>query len=31
MLYACVRGVIGVVFPVSILTRGAIGGRVWEV
>ena len=31
MLYICVRDVMDVVFSVYILTRGAIGGRVWEV
>ena len=31
MLYVCVRGVMDVVFTVCILTRGAVGARVWEV
>ena len=31
MLYVCVRGVMDVVFSVCIVTRGAIGTRVWEV
>ena len=31
MLYVCVRGVMDVVFSVCIVTRGAIGARVWEV
>ena len=31
MLYVCVRGVMGVVFSVCIVTRGAVGARVWEV
>ena len=31
MLYVCVRGVMDVVFPVCIMTRGAVGVRVWEV
>ena len=31
MLYVCVRGLIDVVFSVCILTRGAVGARVWEV
>ena len=31
MLYVCVRGVIDVVFSVCIVTRGAVGARVWEV
>ena len=31
MLYICVRGVIDVVFSVCIMTRGAVGARVWEV
>ena len=31
MLYVCVRGVLGVVFSVGIMTRGAVGDHVWEV
>ena len=31
MLYVCVRGVMDVVFSVCIVTRGAIGERVWEI
>ena len=31
MLYVCVWGVMGVVFFVCIVTRGAVGARVWEV
>ena len=31
MLYVCVRGVMGVVFSVCIVTRRAVGARVWEV
>ena len=31
MLYACVRGVMDVVFSDCIVTRGAVGPRVWEV
>ena len=31
MLYVCVRGVMDVVFSVCIVTRGAIGARVWDV
>ena len=31
MLHVCVRGVIDVVFSVCIMTRGAVGARVWEV
>ena len=31
MLYVCVMGVIDVVFSVCIMTRGAVGARVWEV
>ena len=27
----CVRGVMDVVFSVCIVTRGAVGARVWEV
>ena len=29
--YVCVRGVKDVVFSVCIVTRGAVGARVWEV
>ena len=29
--YACVRGVMDVVFSVCIVTRGAVGAPVWEV
>ena len=31
MLYACVRGVMDVVFSVCIVRRGAVGARVWGV
>ena len=31
MLYVFVRDVMDVVFSVCIVTRGAIGARVWEV
>ena len=31
MLYVCVRGVIDVVFSVSIVTSGALCDRVWKV
>ena len=31
MLYVCVRDVMDVVFFVCIVTRGAVGARVWEV
>ena len=31
MLCVCVRDVIDVVFSVCIVTRGAVGARVWEV
>ena len=31
MVYVCIRGVMDVVFFVCILTRGAVGARVWEV
>ena len=31
MLLVCVRGVMDVVFSVCIMTRGAVGVRVWEV
>ena len=30
MLYVCVRGVVDVVLSVCIVTRGAVGARVWE-
>ena len=30
MLYVCVRGVMDVVFFVCIVTRGAVGARVWK-
>ena len=30
MLYICERGVMDVVFSVYIVTRGAVGARVWE-
>ena len=30
LLYVCVRGVMDVVFFVCIVTRGAVGARVWE-
>ena len=30
MLYVCVRGVLDVLFSVCIMTRGAVGARVWE-
>ena len=30
MLYGCIRGVMDVVFSVCIVTRGAVGARVWE-
>ena len=29
--YVCVRDVMDVVFSVCIVTRGAVGARVWEV
>ena len=29
MLCVCVRGVMDVVFSVCIVTRGAVGARVW--
>ena len=29
--YVCLRGVMDVVFSVCILTRGAVGVRIWEV
>ena len=29
MLYVCERGVMDVVFSVCIVTRGAVGARVW--
>ena len=31
LLYVCVRGVMDVVFSVCIVTRGALGARVWVV
>ena len=31
MLYVCVRDVKDAVFSVCIVTRGAVGARVWEV
>ena len=31
MLCVCVRGMMDVVFSVCIVTRGALGVRVWEV
>ena len=31
MLYVCVRGVVDVVCSVCIVTRGAVGARVWGV
>ena len=31
MVFVCVRGVVDVVFSVCIVTRGAVGARVWEV
>ena len=31
MLYVCVRDVMDVVFSVCIMTREAVGARVWEV
>ena len=31
MLYVCVGDVMDVVFSVCILTRGAVGARVWDV
>ena len=31
MLYVCVSGMMDVVFSVGIVTRGAVGARVWEV
>ena len=31
VVYVCVRGVMDVVFFVCIVTRGAVGARVWEV
>ena len=31
MLYACVRDVMGVMFSVGIVRRGAVGARVWGV
>ena len=31
MLNVCVRGVMDIVFSICIVTRGAVGARVWEV
>ena len=31
MLYVCVRGVMDVKFSVCIVTRGAVGARLWEI
>ena len=31
MLYVCVKDVMGLVFSVCIVTRGAVGTRAWEV
>ena len=31
MLYVCVRGLMDVDISVCIVTRGAVGARVWEV
>ena len=31
MFYVCVRGVMDGVFSVCIVTRGAVGARVWGV
>ena len=31
MLYGCVRGVIDIVFYVCIVTRAAVGARVWKI
>ena len=31
MVYVCVRGVMDVVIFACIVTRGAVGARVWEV
>ena len=31
MLYVCVRSVMDIVFYICIVTRGAVGGRVWKV
>ena len=31
MFYVCVRGVMDVVFSVSIVIRRVVGARVWEV
>ena len=31
MLYVCVRDVMNVVCSVCIVTRGAVGARVWEI
>ena len=30
MLYICVRGMMDGVFYVCIVTRGAVGARIWE-
>ena len=30
MLYVCVKGVMDVVFSICIVTRGAVGARVWK-
>ena len=31
MLYVCVKDVMDIVFSVCIVTRGAVGARVWHV
>ena len=31
MLYVCLSSVMDVVFSVCIVTRGAVGARLWEV
>ena len=31
MMYVCVRGVMGVVYSVCIVTRGPVCTRAWEV
>ena len=31
LLYVCVRDLMDVVFSLCIVTRGAVGARVWEV
>ena len=31
MLYVCVGDMMDVVFSICIVTRGAVGARVWEV